>query len=154
MGFKNNQTEVIMFFYSAMMSGDSTNSPKDYIDFQDSRLSLTPTTSKDYGAPNSTNVAVAASICTTPIDKPETTALLDCTPIMKEGAPTAHPNEDDVPDSTVCSSKPNGTVNRFDGEWKKNNTQSVPGMEKEENEDGCAIKCLYYTLQCCECTIL
>lgn len=143
-----------MFFYSVMMSGDSTNPHKDYIDFQDSRLSPTPTTSKDYSAPNSTNVAVAASICTTPINKPETTELLDGTPKMKEGTAAAQPNEEDIPDSTVCSSKPNGTLDRFDDQWKKNNTQSVPGMQKEENEDGCAVKCLYYTLQCCECTIL
>lgn len=26
--------------------------------------------------------------------------------------------------------------------------------DKEEEEDGCVVKCLYYTLQCCECTLM
>jgi hypothetical protein len=37
-------------------------------------------------------------------------------------------------------------TDKIDGTW--------PKEEEHKLEDGCGIQCLYYTMQCCDCTIL
>ncbi|GLV42699.1 Juvenile hormone epoxide hydrolase 2 [Carabus blaptoides fortunei] len=52
--------------------------------------------------------------------------------------------QDDAPDSTDSAMFVGNNIN---GKKKKN-------VNDSEEEDGCVVKCLYYTLQCCECTIM
>lgn len=142
-----------------MMSGDSPTSHKDYIDFKDSHLTPTPTTSKDFSPPSYTanaDTAVAATICVGKSPKEEAAELLDsahekgddCKPQTDDSLP----NPDNVPDSTDSAPKVNGALDKFDDQWKTSTGASE--KKEEEQEDGCGVKCLYYTLQCCECMIM
>lgn len=56
----------------------------------------------------------------------------------------------------VLADNPAGAVDaggdRTDGAIKVNSVK--PPYPEEPEEDGCGVKCLYYTMQCCECAIM
>lgn len=42
-------------------------------------------------------------------------------------------------------------TDRTDGQPPPHDT---PKVETQEEEEGCGIRCLYYTMQCCECSVM
>ena len=44
------------------------------------------------------------------------------------------------------------TGDKLDGQWvpSKDHKEQLPN---DEEDDNCTVKCLYYTMQCCECSI-
>ncbi|KAJ8985151.1 hypothetical protein NQ317_012803 [Molorchus minor] len=150
----------------SIMSGDSPNSHQnDIFDFKEGRTSPAPTTSKDIGIQS--GEVVQASVLVEPTKEDESKDLNS--PILNNGA-----NEDRSSceqDQTVQLDdlsyngkgkgdkddqerrKLNGEFDKLDGAWvprndiKKNN-------KTEDDDDNCTVKCLYYTMQCCECSIM
>ncbi|KAI4472078.1 hypothetical protein MML48_1g19116 [Holotrichia oblita] len=41
----------------------------------------------------------------------------------------------------------------LDGQWIPPKDAAKKHANEEEEDDNCAVKCLYYTMQCCECSI-
>ncbi|KAK9696121.1 hypothetical protein QE152_g32105 [Popillia japonica] len=41
----------------------------------------------------------------------------------------------------------------LDGQWIPPNKEAKKQPIDEEEDDNCTVKCLYYTMQCCECSI-
>lgn len=157
-----------------MMSGDSPNShSKDFFDFKEGRSTPPPTTSKDIAIQSSSNIPdgktdiVAASVLAEPLKEhgPGTNYVG-----VIEGHSDHHKNDDEIlssedkpfkddsrpeagdkNDKRDSPKKINGTIDQLDGSW-------IPPADvkkdEDEEDDNCTVKCLYYTLQCCECTIM
>ncbi|KAF5292134.1 hypothetical protein FQA39_LY14089 [Lamprigera yunnana] len=145
----------------AMMSGDTPNShAKDYFDFKEGRSTPPPTTSKDIAVQSCSSGDAKADILTAavilePIKEPYNNY------IEITDSKSNHSNEDEI---ITQEEKPfknahladeennerlNGIIDKLDGNW-------VPSsdLKKEEYDDTCTVRCLYYTLQCCECSIM
>jgi len=156
---------------SAMMSGDSPNSHgKDYFDFKEKegRSTPPPTTSKDIsvqsssGGKDAKGDIVSASVLAEPPKEhgPGTNFVgiidghsehkNDDEIVSTEDKPLRNDDRPEAGDKKDAPKKLNGTIDKLDGNW-------VPPAEKKEDdeeEDNCGVKCLYYTLQCCECTVM
>lgn len=146
------------------MSGDSPSShaTETIFDFKEGRHSPIPTTSKEQTNPH--NFVTASVLVEQPPKKDEEKEQTDdaCllnSPILNNTGSNVHDdvgNEDkslqlnDVGNCDEKKKKLNGP-DMFDGKWIPAPQQDVKN-DKEEEE--CAVKCLYYTMQCCECTIL
>ncbi|CAH0547784.1 unnamed protein product [Brassicogethes aeneus] len=61
------------------------------------------------------------------------------------------PRQDEEMDDN-CDKKANGG-DKLDGVWVPTAKKDKPRQD-EEMDDNCVVKCLYYTLQCCECNIM
>ncbi|KAK4877709.1 hypothetical protein RN001_010215 [Aquatica leii] len=148
----------------AMMSGDSPNShTKDYYDFKEGRSTPPPTTSKDIAIQSSSGGGeakaeiLAASVILEPLKEPcsNHVGVID--------SQSNHKNDDEIiaqEDKPLKSEhltdegdqkKLNGTIDKLDGNWVP--TSDVK-KDEEDSDENCAVKCLYYTLQCCECSIM
>lgn len=138
------------------MSGDSPSSHTNNIfDFKEGRVSPGPTTSKELACQSGSSV-VTASVLVEP-KKEESQEPLLCSPIsnISDELPTAEktlklddaPNPDDK--SNPSDRKLNGT-DKLDGMW----VAPEKKVDKGEEEENCTVKCLYYTMQCCECTLM
>lgn len=142
------------------MSGDSPSShaTETIFDFSQGRHSPIPTTSKEH------NIVTASVLVEQPPKKDEEkeqeAALLN-SPIVNntcESVDDGKVNEETLKlnDARGCDDgkgdvkKQNGPADMLDGKWIP--APDVKQNDKEEEE--CAVKCLYYTMQCCECTIL
>lgn len=156
-----------------MMSGDSPNSHgKEFFDFKEGRSTPPPTTSKDIAVQSNTAAAEVKS---------DTGAVSVLAEPLKEHGPATNcigfldarsdsRNDDDIvktDDKCIKEDdrdrheagdkgdapphKLNGSVDMLDGQW-------IPPADlkkqDEEQDDNCTVRCLYYTLQCCECTIM
>ncbi|KAF5295495.1 hypothetical protein FQR65_LT10483 [Abscondita terminalis] len=149
--------------FSAMMSGDSPNShAKDYFDFKEGRSTPPPTTSKDVVVLNNSGEAkaeiLAASVILEPLKQPCNNQLG-----VTDGGQPNHKNDDEIiaqEDKPLKSEnltdegdrkKLNGTIDKLDGNWNPNSSTK---KNEDDSDENCAVKCLYYTLQCCECNIM
>lgn len=144
------------------MSGDSSNShTNDIFDFKDGRISPAPTTSKDISVQGGSSV-VAASVLVEPnkdIEKPDELVPNSPASIIGEvendfasAERTLPLNENqDSGDADPSNNKQNG-LDKLDGQWI--HPKDEKGTQQPQEEENCTVKCLYYTLQCCECTIM
>ncbi|XP_018330685.1 uncharacterized protein LOC108740737 isoform X2 [Agrilus planipennis] len=151
-------------FVIAMMSGDSPNSQKhELFEFKEDRKPPSPTTSRDAAVQienanaNNTDLAAASAFSDKVNDE------VSKEPYANE-VHEPHKNEDEilataeeVPLRTEKRQSSDGNyvsrndnLNRLDGITIK----PVNKKEETEEDESCGIKCLYYTLQCCECTIM
>lgn len=136
------------------MSGDSPTSHANeaIFDFREGRSSPIPTTSKDPIPPHS---IVTASVLIEPkkADEEKQDSAVLTSPVPKESKDEAIKEETlKLNDSSGCGNPPekaNGS-DKLDGSWIPAHDEKAADKEDEE----CAVKCLYYTMQCCECTII
>lgn len=146
------------------MSGDSPSShaTETIFDFKEGRHSPIPTTSKD---PTQHNFVTASVLVEKPPKKDEEKkqeASLLSVPIANNTSEVIddHGNEEKLKlndggdhgcddDGKGVENKLNGPADMLDGKW-------IPAQDvkNDKEEEECAVKCLYYTMQCCECTIL
>lgn len=155
------------------MSGDSPSShaTETIFDFKEGRHSPIPTTSKD---PTQQNF-VTASVLVEPPPPPLPPKKEKDEEKEQDGCPLNSPianNTSDVNDEhhgdeeTLKLNDGGGGCgfddNKRDDEKKLNGPDMLDGkwipaqdaIKNEKEEEECAVKCLYYTMQCCECTIL
>lgn len=147
------------------MSGDSPHAHNDIIEYIDGgRSSPAPTTSKD-PQPISTSV-VQASVLVEPEKDCEESENSLSSPIFNnltcDDSGESQDNDKTVPLDELDHNgkkkgknndrKLNGDADKLDGVWIPNNDPRKKPLE--EDEENCAVNCLYYTMQCCECTIL
>lgn len=140
------------------MSGDSPNShTNDIFDFKD-RSSPIPTTSKDIAVQSGPSIVTASVLV-------EPSKVSECKPDEPgvDSPVSSVPDDVSSPERTLklddtCNSgdqnpdkQPNG-LDKLDGVWIPPVEEKKLGMN--EDDEGCAVKCLYYTMQCCECTIM
>lgn len=142
------------------MSGDSPSShvTETIFDFKEGRHSPIPTTSKEPTPPRN---IVTASVLVEPPKKEEEKEQESCpfgSPVANNGDDVKADRGDEEPPKLDDSGgredrkdelrKHNG-ADALDGKW-------VPPLDAKSDKDDeeCAVKCLYYTMQCCECTIL
>lgn len=141
------------------MSGDSPSShaAETIFDFKDGRHSPIPTTSKEPAPHN----IVTASVLVEPPKKEQEKEQEACpfnSPIAnntgdvkneRNNEETLKLNDSSGYDDKMEDAKKLNGSDKLDGKW-------IPAQEtKSEKEDEeCAVKCLYYTMQCCECRIL
>lgn len=153
----------VYIFSRSIMSGDSPNMHRnEMFDFKEGRQSPTPTTSKD-GAN-----AIQASIIVEPgtnkkEEEDESPSLVS--PILNNAYDESRKTDGDQTmrlDELSYSGKKdddkdekrmlNGELDKLDGVWVPSNNTRKKSIE-EEDDDKC-VNCLYYTMQCCECTII
>ncbi|XP_018570518.1 uncharacterized protein LOC108910414 isoform X2 [Anoplophora glabripennis] len=154
----------------SIMSGDSPNTHQtDIFDFKEGRTSPAPTTSKD-AAVQSGGEVVHATVLVEPEkdkdkDKEDESKDLN-SPILNNASQDERRSSD--PDQTVQleelkfsgkdkdrreKRKLNGDLDRLDGVWVPSRDPRKD-VKAEEDDENCTVKCLYYTMQCCECAII
>lgn len=134
------------------MSGDSPNAHTNNVfDYLEGRSSPTPTTSKE------ANTLVAASVLVEPSKADEKERNSISLPGSKAHDATDQSKLLKLEGKTEIdgNKEPPKDVN---GSNEKLNAKLVPppNSVKGDNDDdeNCIVKCLYYTMQCCECTII
>lgn len=145
------------------MSGDSSNShTNDIFDFKEDRVSPVPTTSKEIGIQGGSTVVTASVLIDAKLDeKPEefiphspASIIGDVENDFASAERTLPINENSTcgePDPDPVNNKQNG-LDKLDGQWI--HPKDEKGTQQSQDEENCTVKCLYYTLQCCECTIM
>lgn len=141
-----------------MMSGDSPTT-HDLFDFPpEGRRTPPPTTSKDIGSTEAKTDIVAASVMVEPPKGGDFVGVLDEDKTKddeilasEERSARIDGHQRDDGDRKEATKQLNGNKDKLDGNWVP-----VDDLKKEDEEydDNCAVKCLYYTLQCCECTVM
>lgn len=149
------------------MSGDSPNTHQtDIFDFKEGRSSPAPTTSKD--ATVHGGEVVQASVLVEPDkdkDKEDESKDLN-SPILNNSSQDERRQSDAEQTVQVDElnfsgkdkdrrekRKLNGDLDKLDGVWVPSR-EPRKEVKSDDDDDNCTVKCLYYTMQCCECTIM
>lgn len=142
------------------MSGDSPSShaAETIFDFREGRHSPVPTTSKD---PIPQQNIVTASVLVEPPKKEEEKEQEAClfnSPIANN---TSEVKDERDNEETMKLNDCNAYDDKRDDPRKLNGSDMLDGKwipaqdaKSEKDDEECAVKCLYYTMQCCECRIL
>ncbi|XP_015833470.1 uncharacterized protein LOC659636 isoform X2 [Tribolium castaneum] len=154
-------------FVCSIMSGDSPNAftNENVFDFKEGRSSPAPTTSKEHNQGG----VVTASVLVEP---------------QKEKSKDKDKEEEDEPDFSTPTLNPGDKENRrqsdadktldlndpkYDGDKGKEEQNLLNGGldrlpkpyasskelgEEESEDDTCIVNCIYYTMECCKCSIV
>ncbi|KAJ8925188.1 hypothetical protein NQ315_001374 [Exocentrus adspersus] len=156
----------------SIMSGDSPNTHQtDLFDFKEGRVSPAPTTSKDVGVQSGGELVQASVLVEPAKDNKEEEDNKEMSSPILNGSQDERRCSTDADDQTVQldelhfsgsgrgedrrqeKRKLNGEADKLDGVWVPNR-EPRKDTKAEEEDDNCTVKCLYYTMQCCECTIM
>ncbi|XP_019870218.2 uncharacterized protein LOC109598740 isoform X2 [Aethina tumida] len=147
----------------SIMSGDSPNAHRDQnFDFtKESRSSPLPTTSREHTL-QSTAVpdAQKASVAVEP-EKKEGEPLDICCPTLNNDECEDKRRNSDASDKAKFDDRDRDTPDKNE-KRKLNGGDKLDGVwvtpkkkpEEVEEDDNCLVKCLYYTMQCCECNVM
>lgn len=155
------------------MSGDSPSShaTDTIFDFKEGRQSPIPTTSKE-STSQPQNFVTASVLVEKPPKRDEEKEQESClfnSPLANNTCEVNNEHGNDESTLKLNSTgggggggggfdgdkkdeqrKLNGPSDMLDGKW----IPAQDATKNEKDEEECAVKCLYYTMQCCECTIL
>ena len=163
-----------LFFSSSIMSGDSPNAftNENVFDFKEGRSSPAPTTSKD----QNTSGYVTASVLVEPQkekgkdkdkDKEDEDRPDFSTPTLNPGADKEKRRPSDA-DKTLELNDPRNEDSGKGGDKKEEQNLLNGGLDRLPNpyarskayddedseEDTCIVNCIYYTMECCKCSIV
>lgn len=148
----------------AMMSGDSPDHCRTdpLLELKDRPVACT----SNGNANKPSAETITASVSVEPVPKPQealpTSEDKPEEPIGKRNRSTST-DDDEIETAAIVGEKKedgeeqplaNGAVDLIDGDPTKFNNLGAKKLEEDSEDESCGVKCLYYTLQCCECTIM
>lgn len=148
-----------------MMSGDSPDHCRTdpLLDLKDKPVACT---SSNGNAARPAAETIQATVSVEPRPKAQEAVAVcgpaDATSVTRRSRSTSTEDEIEMaatplsPDKnpTECEETLNGPIDATDSDPTKLNSIYGKKENAEQEEEGCGVKCLYYTLQCCECTIM
>ncbi|KAG5862080.1 hypothetical protein JTB14_006801 [Gonioctena quinquepunctata] len=144
------------------MSGDSTQSHRnDIMVFVDSRASLASTTSKEVAIQSGSGGNTCFVQAAVPVEKDKENEEEEktlCSSVLENGSCDDSRNSD--PEKTIPvaelsdSGKKKGKGKEKRHKFQICSRRGKTKIKKPAVNDDCTVACLYYLIQCCECTIL